>query len=347
MADASDLQALTTPRTVEVGDVSDALRDLWGQADAETGEESGQAVVRACGLTVIALAEGEGDLSRLMAQVGEATAAVPARTVLIQIDAEVEGGLSAEVSAFCTLGPGGRQVCHEQVVLRASRARREDLPPLITPLPVSDLPVVLLLARPDLLRTRLVERLLPVVDVLLTDSARSDDPDATLGDLLRLRDRRGMVGLDLAFERLGPWRDAIAGAWDRARAPGLRLDRVEATFHGRDPGAALLLGWIESRLADCGHPEVRLTSSEATADGGESRAIRLEFHTDQGSVCTQLRQYGQHVTEVGSDQDSIACALPRPLLSDVEVLVRILNDPQDDPVYAEALRAAVDRIPPK
>jgi len=342
-----DLKPLNAPRTVSVDGVRPALRDLFRKADARAGTESGQAVVRACGLTVIALAEGEEELTRLLADLGRATAAVPARTLLVQLDSDVEGGLSAEVAAFCTLGPGGRQVCHERIVLRAARDRREDLPPLIASLPVSDLPVLLYPARPELLQSRLVERLLPVADVVLADSEQSDDPAGTLGDLLRLRDRRGVVGLDLAFERLETWREAVACAWDRAAGPGIRLERVEARFHPRDPGGMLLLGWIESRLLGGRRPARFQTAFDAPAEGGVSRDLRLVFRTDQERVRTHLRQVGRHVVEVGGDGEQAADrALPRRIQTDVDVLVRILGDPQDDPIFGEALRAAVDHIPP-
>ena len=60
-----NIEALTAARQVEAGKVAHALSEMWSQADADKTKESGQAMVRACGLTVISLAASEESMARV------------------------------------------------------------------------------------------------------------------------------------------------------------------------------------------------------------------------------------------------------------------------------------------
>lgn len=336
------LEALTRPRTVGADRIGDSLREMWSQADAESTEDAGQAMVRACGLTVIALAASDDDLNRTCVQVGIATAAVPARTLIVQTDASVDGGLSAEVSAFCALGAGGRQVCQEQVLLKCAADRVADLPSLITPLPVPDLPVVLFLATPDLLEGELVDRLLPAIDLLVLDSSGALELARTFHRLVRIHDRRGIGLRDLAFERLLTWREAIASAFDQAGPDG-RLSRVEVVGTGGDSEAQLLLGWVASRFDGEQAPEIRMRRP-AGDQQGQGRSLRLDFRGGAEIDRCLLQQSGQHVIQQEESGSKTACSLPRPMRPDDELLIRILSDPQGDRIYDQALRAAIHRL---
>lgn len=329
----TDIEAITSRRDVPLEDVSRALADLWRTADERTERT---AVVRACGLTVVALCGDRTEATDVAGMLAAATAVVPARTLVVVRDAGAKHGLSAQVSAFCALGPGGRQVCQEQVFLDAAPSRWGDLPPLIGSLPVADLPVVLLARDPRMLDGGLLDGLLPAIDLVVTDLARSR---SLPGDLPRVRSigRRMNVGVrDLAFERLVVWRAAIACAWERVALGRTALLAVETTAPPSDVEALLLSGWVAARL---GQDAPRLTR---VVDAKRSRlaAVRLVFDVEGTPVTVRLERHGDHVLDVSTPREAHEKqALPRPMPTDAEVLPRLLSDPSSDPQFERALRA--------
>lgn len=332
----TDVEAITTRREVPLADVADALADLWRAADTDV--ESG-AVVRACGLTVVALCHDPDEASAMAAALAAATTAVPARTLIVVRDAAAKGGLSAEVSAFCAIGPGGKQVCQEQVFLEASPERWGDLPPLIASLPVADLPVVLLARDPTMLARELVDGLLPAIDLVVTDLARSKAPRTDLPRVRAIEERLNVATRDLAFERLVVWRGAIACAWDRIAVGETALLAFETTAPADDVEALLLTGWVSSLLGD-GAP--RCTR---TVDAKRSRlaAVRLVFDVDGTPHTVRLERHGDHVLDTSEQQtEHESCALPRPMPTDADVLPHLLADPQSDHTYEQTLLAACE-----
>lgn len=328
--------------TVDVTRVGQALQELWKKADNSKDEEA--AIVRACGLTVIGLAFSDAELMELSAEIGTATSVVPARTLLVQSGADIEGGLSAEVAAFCTLpGPDRKQVCHEQVLLRAARPRAEDLPALITPLTVPDLPAVLILGSHEAIHSRLVERLLPAIDVLITDTRGCKDVHGTFRKLLAIRDGRRVKIRDLAFERLATWRETIANAYDEVLTNRERLMAVEANCVGNDAEGSLLLGWIESRFPPGRRPFCQLDRT-ARRETGIVTGIRMTVAGAGAPRTIAFEQRGRHVLRLDEGDHTTTCELPRPTPDDRHLLTRILIDPQNDRIYDRTLRTVVERF---
>src|SRR5436190_21954292 len=116
------------------------LSQLWS-AEAKQGEAG---VLRACSMTLVVLAEESDDASAL----GETIAALmpehPARAILIRLRGGGERELSERVYQQCWKPFGQRrQICCEQIEITASDAALADLPSVILPLAVPDLPVIL------------------------------------------------------------------------------------------------------------------------------------------------------------------------------------------------------------
>ncbi|MFG0317594.1 MAG: glucose-6-phosphate dehydrogenase assembly protein OpcA, partial [Planctomycetota bacterium JB042] len=336
-------EAITARRDVPLESVAEALAELWRKADADAqGEPHGSAVVRACGLTIVALCGDRDDSTEVSTALAGATSVVPARTLIVVRDPAAKDGLSAQVAAFCTLGPGGKQVCQEQVFLDAAPDRWDDLPPLIGALPVADLPVVLLARDPRMLDGPVLDGLLPAVDLVVTDLARSRAPRA---DFTRMRkiERRLNVGIrDLAFERLVVWREAIACAWDRVATGRTSLLALETTAPPDDVEALLLCGWVASRLGKDETPR-----STLLVDAARSRlaAVRLVFDVDGVARTVRLERHGDHVLDMTeSEAEHENCALPRPMPTDADVLPHLLADPQTSTDFDRALHAACERL---
>jgi len=104
------------------------LEELWVTTGKQEEGEAGQGVLRACTLTLVAIAE-EGDDPMAL---GETVAALmpehPARTIVIRLRGGGERTLSERVYAQCWMPFGQRrQICCEQVEITASDAALEDL----------------------------------------------------------------------------------------------------------------------------------------------------------------------------------------------------------------------------
>ena len=321
---------------VDIQDVGHSLAELWKKADNKEGDEG--ALVRACGLTVVGLADSDEDIAVMSTEVGLATTIVPARTLLVHIGAEVDGGISAEIAAFCTVGgPGRKQVCHEQVMLRATRERIDDLPSLINPLSVPDLPSVLILGDAAMLTSDLVDQLLPATDVVILDTEGVEDVRATYKFLRRLRDARRISARDLAFERLATWRESIATHYDEVLERDERLMAVEATTGANDGEAVIVLGWIESCLPPTRRPFVSLERTDA-----EKTTLRLTVGKGGSTRTIALERHGRHVIRVDECDDD-TCTLPRPAPEDRHMLSHILGDPQNCHSFDKTVDAILER----
>src|ERR1035437_389832 len=126
--------------TVAPDSILKELAALWTQQ----GKEGDAGVLRACSMTLLVIAEAADDASAL----GETLAALmpehPARTILIRLQGDGERALPQRVYQQCWKPFGQRQqICCEQIEITASDAALADLPSVILPLAVSDLPVIL------------------------------------------------------------------------------------------------------------------------------------------------------------------------------------------------------------
>lgn len=344
-------ETLRSPQEVPADSIAEELAQLWSDAGAgpepqdEEGasESSSSTLVRACGLTVIGIAANEDDLARLSPSIGAATVVVPSRTLLVGLCDEVVGGLRAEISAFCSIGgKGNKQVCQEQVILRSTRDRALDLPSLITPLLITDLPAVLVVPDSRLLFSSVVEPLLQAVDLLVVDTRGTEDLRSVTARLVEIRaDHPRLAVRDLAYERLLAWREAIADSYDEVLDRHGRLSKVEASCVKGNPEGSLLLGWIESRLQADLKPDVRINNQHE--DGERITAIHLEADTPRGPYASRFEQSGRFVVLMHEEDGVSSCDLPRPSPNDVEILIRLLSDPEQDPVYDATLTAVSAR----
>src|SRR6266705_1231786 len=116
------------------------LAALW----VEEGKHGGAGVLRACSMTLIVMADEDEDTSALGETIASLMPEQPARAILIRLSGEGERALSERVYQQCWRPFGQRQqICCEQIELTASDAALADLPSVVLPLAVPDLPVLL------------------------------------------------------------------------------------------------------------------------------------------------------------------------------------------------------------
>jgi glucose-6-phosphate dehydrogenase assembly protein OpcA len=252
------------------------LADLWVTMGKQGEAEAGAGVLRACTMTLIVLSDESEDAGVW----GETIAALmpehPARTVHVRLCQDRERALSERVYAQCWMPFGQRrQICCEQVEISVNQDALGDLPSVVLPLAVADVPVILWRRTPRLLGTTESRAIAALARKVIVDSGAMPDP----GDALRRLDAarsRGVVLGDLAWTRMTRWRDMLAQVFEnRERLAQIASVRRAAIAYGStyETSARLMGAWIGDSLAQAGGaPEIAITRSDAVP----TIAIELE-----------------------------------------------------------------------
>ena len=223
----------------------------------------------------------------------------PSRTILLfpQPNAERDA-LEAEVDLRCYVrGGAGKSVCSEVISVRLLGRRAASPASVVLPLLITDLPVFLRWRGELPFGAPELEQLVAEVDRLVVDSAEWASLERGCARLPRLFER--LVVSDIAWARILPWREAVAGLWpDVADASTIQVSGPRAD-------ALLLALWLGSRLGR----ELEL---------GHEPASEIEAVSVDGQAAVP---------------DFVERKTPSDLLSDqLDVFER-------DPVYEEAVRS--------
>jgi hypothetical protein len=211
----------------------------------------------------------------------------PARTIVVRLTGAGDRSLGQRVFAQCWMPFGQRrQICCEQVEITCSDASLGDLPSVVLPLEVPDLPVILWCRSPRLLAMAEFPALAAMARRVVVDSARC----GCARRLRRLADEaaRGMLLGDLAWTRLTRWRQTLAQIFEDPRHAA-RLTgsaRITVCDGGAVTTRALYMGtWMAGALEAAGvSPAVhdshqRATETFAELECGDFHA-RLERQDD-------------------------------------------------------------------
>jgi glucose-6-phosphate dehydrogenase assembly protein OpcA len=262
---------------VDVSAIREEMTKLWKEAAGPTKDEAAP-VTRACLVNLVVWSWGDASAGDLADTIARVVQVHPARVLLMEIEPGAPADrLEAWISAHCTIPrAGARQVCCEQVTLKASADASRHLPGLLGALRSSNLPVCLYLAGEPTLADQAFRRLAVVADQLLVDTGSLAKEE--LEQLLDLAGslKRTRLG-DLNWRRLRPFQDQIAAFFDpstfRPRIP--HVSAVEtAGGPGTEASARLLAGWVravlEGREISFKHAE------EASTPSGVLRLARLQ-----------------------------------------------------------------------
>jgi glucose-6-phosphate dehydrogenase assembly protein OpcA len=222
-------------------EIAAALRGLLRACHEQA---TGCVPARVLNLICVADRGAAGAVSERLAHTGRVHAS---RTILCALDPD-----RAAVGAAVALGPalqrarGDFAVLQELLRLELGDRHVRHLDTIVDPLLVSDLTTMLWChgGHQDAQQV-----LLPLIDVVLLDSAARPDAGAALADARELL--RSAYVVDLAWLRSTPWRERVAAAFDppAARSEVAAIEAVSVRHH---PGSAsaglLLLGWLASRL---------------------------------------------------------------------------------------------------
>lgn len=297
----------------------------------------------------------------------------PLRAILVHPSGGEAGTLDAEVTVDAHQLVTGFPVQRSQVLLHARGEAVRHLPSLIGPLLVPDVPTYLWWSgRGHLDRQAIGEA--AFADAVVVDTERVQRPVEALRELSAFAagaDTPAMVA-DFRWERLRPWRDAIAQFFGpAARRPLLHgLADVAVDAAGSGPpgraGAALMVGWaiallgwepivveragddVTTAVARAGGRQVRrLALRSVRRDGvpdGSLLAIRLRGRSGHRDwrfgveLDPNGRRHATVTIELGGRPLRQRLELPR--LEDSDLLTRVLLTSRPGAVLARALAGA-------
>lgn len=256
-----------------------------------------------------------------------AAAAHPCRLlIVIRRSLQSDNRLDAEVQVGGRLGPT------EAVVMRMYGRLTLHAESVVLPLLAPDAPVVAWWhgPAPDEIAT---DALGVLANRRITDAARAADP---LSALHKRAEDFAPGDTDLAWTRTTPWRSLLASAMDAVTARA--TDAVVGCEPG-NPSAALLAGWLSSRLG------LRARVEDSSGPGITHAEIKLE----EDYRVRISRPDGRLATLERGKEDERQLPLPRRELGDL--LAEELRRMDPDYVYAEALSATtgvpdLDKRPP-
>lgn len=282
MSSSAPVLCRTPPRSVPLPQIPEALRALWRTCSAESAESD---VSRALAINFvgIAAASGEATLRQAVERLQQRT---PCRAFLLVVDPTAPK-ITAEVAATTRAHGSLLDIVLEEITIRLPEAGFEQIPGLVRPMLVNDLPNHLFWGAVWPRAERHFDELSSLCDHVVTDSRLFLDPARELAHLAARR-AGGKRLTDLTWLRLRPWRRALAEGFERL--PWQPGTPTMATIRFGTPAtsAALLLGsWLEHRLAAAVTLDGSGTATSLCPDLVELRVGDCEI---------QLVTTGSHVT---------------------------------------------------
>jgi glucose-6-phosphate dehydrogenase assembly protein OpcA len=338
----------TIPGTIAPEKILRELAEMWtGLSQDASGE--GEGALRACSLTLVTLADESEDFSAI----GETIAALmpehPARTIVVRLEGEDGRMLSERVYSQCWRPFGQkRQVCCEQVEIAATDAALVDLPSVILPLAVADLPVVVWCRSARLATLPQFQAIAGMAQRAIVDGDRFvhlalaggaseiSAPRIALNRIAAIAGKGTRVA-DLAWTRLTRWRGLLSQVFENRQylAELPRLSKITVRTGPLAPIGGLYFGaWVMDALEDAGiHPEFRI---ERTADGAQGTMRGIELAASDWSVDLSRRDQRLVVTIGRLEQCN-----PLPQSDDFTLMAEELRITGRDPVYERTLASAL------
>ena len=325
--------------TVAPDKILKELAELWVDT-AKQPAEGGTGVLRACSMTLLVLAEASEDSQDL----GETIAALmpehPARAIVVRMSGPGLRSLTERVYSQCWMPFGQRkQICCEQVEITVSDAALADLPSVVLPLAVPDLPLILWCRSPRLAAMPEFQPIAAMAQKVVMDSGAMKDPAAAL-KLMAALNARGVLLGDLSWTRLTRWREMLAQVFENQEYLA-QLEKISdvKVEHGGGyrVSASYMAAWLTECLADAGVHDV----SFGVGPAPEGVSLRVELAGDGFAVELARREDRMVVTVNGVSQ---CTSLSQP--TEYLLMREELGIVRRDPVFERALaRAASLTLP--
>jgi glucose-6-phosphate dehydrogenase assembly protein OpcA len=305
--------------TISPDHILKELSELWVSEG-----KSGSGVLRACSMTLIVMADEDA------ASIGETIAALmpehPARTIHIRMMAGDGRTLSERVYQQCWMPFGQRrQICCEQVEITAADAALADLPSVVLPLVVADLPVILWCRAPRLLGMPEFRAIAGMATKVVVDSSAMADAMESLRHMKAVIGRGVVLG-DLAWTRMTRWRAMLSQVFEnRERLAQLATVRriVVQYGTGHETSARYLAAWIGNAVGRTAEIEAAECTVRVAIEGD---GLHVELKRCDGTLSVCVNEL-THQTN-----------LPQP--TDYLLMREELSIVRRDPVFERTLEAA-------
>jgi glucose-6-phosphate dehydrogenase assembly protein OpcA len=230
-----------TAQDTSPGEIDDALRQLLIDFHSEN---EGYWPARVLNLVCIVDRQWSGEIANRLRGVGRYHAS---RTIVCSVDARrTHLDATATIATDAEPKPGEFALLRETIVIECGPSHLEHLDSIVDPLVVTDLATVVWSPHNH---WAAVESLSRLAQVVLLDSVDDPDLDEALERACRFSGKLYVV--DLAWLRSTPWRERVAGAFDRPsrRADLKTISAVHIRHHPDSTAAGLLMaGWLATRL---------------------------------------------------------------------------------------------------
>jgi len=327
--------------TIQPDRILRELSELWVTFGKQDGDQS-TGVLRACAMTLVVVADAKENA----AEVGETLASLmrdhPSRAIVVRVLDDAKPELEARVFAQCWMPLGQRrQICCEQIEISSSNISLADVPAVVLPLIVADLPVIVWSKIPRLFATPALEALSRLATKTIIDSAAFPDAGSALRRLSQVASS-GLVLGDLAWTRLTRWRELIAQIFENpdysSHLPA--ITSVTICHPGENAPATVryIAAWLVLCLERAGsRPAVRWKPEDCAGLG------RIEFTTaDPSLLNASVRKLEGSIAEVRVN--SLISRTVFPEASDYDLLREELSISGRDAVFEAALARAAESV---
>lgn len=336
--------------TIQPEKILKELANLWIETAAPSGvpSEPGAAgessgVLRACAMTMLVIADESDDPHGIGETLAKLMQEHPSRAIVIRLRKSPEPWLESRVFAQCWKPFGSRQhICCEQIEITSSDSSLPDVPAVVLPLVVADLPVILWSRSSRATDLQGFRELEALAQKVIFDSASFPDADQALSKLLGAS-LPGTRVADLAWGRLTRSRELIAQTVNSEdMLQNLRrVDEVRVHARGPRPNlpARYFAAWLSNQLALVGSFPTLKWQVEEWEEHLSLKGVTLRA-PDGFSVSAEVKEVvgSGAVVNLKVDGRVNRVVLLRP--SEYELLLQELSIPGRDLTYEAALRRA-------
>ena len=334
--------------------LSKQIDHLWSDL-AERSEGDEQALMRACSLTLVVLADAEENPADVSEALAELMQTHPSRAIVVRVSAGESDRLEAEVRAHCWMPLGRRQqICSEQIEVEASEASLAELPSVLLPLIVPDLPAILWCRSERAFSSPAFRELRELAPRVIMDVEKFRRPAQALARLAQQASED--VTTDLSWTRLTRWREMVAQAFENPvcrRSVAGFSDIVVCYRSDPDeeiPASVLLMaGWLVNSLG------WKWTGASVSADddrvlhlshGGAPARVRFRCSGEGGAgsrlARLEIASAGAEPVRVALEREGDHLGIQVEAANCEPIGMRVWFPPsQDGPLLGEELRILV------